>query len=370
MSKPVNRQPHSVPTDATSRRERPASPVVTTMREFARLAGVSRPTVSKYFSDPNSVRAPTRRRIEKALRTHYYRPNLLAANLKRKTSRMLGVLIPQINDPFFTELSRAIEKSAFEHGFFCIALSSHGTPQGERYALDSLLSMNVAGVIAAALGFASDLAAFERLRALVPLVMIDARSDLDEDFVGSDNRMGIALMVEYLARTGAQPVYFDMPHVNSNSLERLSAYRDAMTQQGLPARVVVDGSRYLGWDFERFGFNNALRLFDEATLSRGTILCANDRVAFGVLAAAYRRGVKVGRGSDAVLRVAGHDGQPLSQFAYPALTTIAQDVHRIGRVAVAALIDKISGKHVPPGQTLGNDLRDLLPVRLILRQSA
>ncbi len=336
------------------------------MAEFAALAGFSRPTVSRYFRDPQSVLPSTRRRIEQALETYSYRPNLLAANLNRRNTRILGVLVPNINDPFYTELIRNIEIEASGRGYFTIALSSHGEAQGERRAIERLLSMNVFGVVAAPLGFASDLEGFEQLGRRVPLVTVDARVPLDATFIGSDNQMGIRLVVDYLLRTGAQPVYFDMPHVNSNSLERREAYLGAMQREGLAPWVVADGSDDRGWDFERFGVEHGMAFMAaEGRRLRGrAIVCANDRIAFGVLSAAFKSGIRVGRRSESDLRVAGHDNQPLSEFTCPGLTTAAQDIPGIAQAAVAEVMTQAQGggSTTPVARTL--------EARLILRDSA
>ena len=81
------------------------------MEEFAAVSGISRPTVSKYFNDPDSVRASTREKIEKALQEHDYRPNIFAMNQNRKLTKNLGVVVPYLADPFFAEIARRIEDS-------------------------------------------------------------------------------------------------------------------------------------------------------------------------------------------------------------------------------------------------------------------
>lgn len=339
---------------------------VTTMEEFAAVAGISRPTASKYFNDPESVRPSTRQRIEQALSHYDYRPNFLAANLNRKSARILGVLMPHISDPYYTDLVRTIEADALAEGYFTIALSSHGDPAHEAYAIDCLLAMNVAGVVAAPLGFASDLDAFDRLRETVPVVLLDSRVDVDETFIGTDNRSGIGQVVEYLVETGDTPVYFDMPHVNANSLERREAYLEAMEQAGLEPRFVADGNNYIGWDFERVAYEQAATLIESGSIRSGAVVCANDRSAFGLLAAAYRLGLPVGRSPESVLRVAGHDNHHLSEYTCPALTTAAQDITGLGRAALQALFEKAGV--LTPSQQSSQDT--ILPARLIVRDSA
>ena len=96
------------------------------MEEFSAVSGISRPTVSKYFNDPTSVRRSPRDRIEQALRQYDFRPNLFAINQNRKSTKNIGVVVPHIVDPFFAEIVRLIEQRCIEAGYWAIVLSSHG----------------------------------------------------------------------------------------------------------------------------------------------------------------------------------------------------------------------------------------------------
>ena len=145
-------------------------------------------------------------------------------------------------------------------------------------------------------------------------------------------------MVDYLLRSGAPPSYFDMPAVNQNASERRQAYEASMLERG--AEPVIFDVPSLDWDFERLAFEEAMRLFKAGAPVGGTILCACDRVAFGVMAAACQMGISVGRLAD--LRVAGHDDHPLSQYACPSLTTVAQDVDRLATLSLERLMQGIA----------------------------
>src|SRR5205807_4966718 len=99
---------------------------IRTMEEFAEAAGLSRPTVSKYFDNPSSVRDVTRQRIEAALKRYDFRPNLFAVNLNRRRSKIIGVIVPDPVDPFYAALTRRIEVRASRAGFLAFVLSSEG----------------------------------------------------------------------------------------------------------------------------------------------------------------------------------------------------------------------------------------------------
>lgn len=87
------------------------------MEEFATVSGISRPTLSKYFNDPESVRLSTRERIEAALRRYDYRPNVYAINQNRKTTKNIGIVVPNLADPFFSEIGREVELACLAEGY-------------------------------------------------------------------------------------------------------------------------------------------------------------------------------------------------------------------------------------------------------------
>jgi DNA-binding LacI/PurR family transcriptional regulator len=342
---------------------------IKTMEDFSGFVGLSRPTVSKYFNDPASVRKKTRDAIEVALKKSGFRPNIFAVNLNRRRSNIIGVIIPNSTDPFYMALTRRIELIANEAGFLAFVLSSDGKAEMEDRAVRTLKSMNVAGAIIACLGVESHHRTLEELGQSVPLIYVDSPLDETSSFVGTNNRQSFGLIVDYLCRSGEPPCYFGMPHVNTNALTRESAYLEAMEQFRMtPAIVALTGIK--SWDFERFGFDEATRILTSGQgFPTRTVLCANDRVAFGVIAAAYQQGLKVGHGASCDLRIAGHDDHPLSRYACPPITTVAQNYNEIGRLAIELLLDKLGEEPVDTDSRYA-DGRILLNAQIMLRASA
>ena len=142
----------------------------------------------------------------------------------------------------------------------------------------------------------------------------------------------MGLIVDYLLRSGSPPCYFDMPQVNQNALERRRGYEAAMEEHGAEPRIYPLLNR--DWDFERVAFEEACRLLKTGASLDGTILCACDRIAFGVMAAVLRS--RACHRPAFRLRVAGHDDHPLSQYTCPSLTTVAQDVERLATMSIEA----------------------------------
>lgn len=342
------------------------------MEEFSALVGLSRPTVSKYFNDPTSVRKRTRETIEEALKKSGFQPNIFAVNLNRRRSNIIGIIIPNSADPFYMALTRRIELVAAEAGFLAFVLSSDGKPGREDRAIRTFQSMNVAGAIIAPLGLLARPSVLGQFNRSIPLVYVDSPLDDEAAFVGTDQRQSFGLIIDYLCRSGEPPAYLGMPDVNTNARTRLAIYLEAMEALNAEPHV-LPLPPVSTWDFERFAFEEAMRLFDRpAALPSRTILCGNDRIAFGVIAAAYQRGLRVGHGADCDVRVAGHDDHPLSQYACPPITTVAQNYNEIGRLATELLLQKLGEPPATEDRRGAGVLEDkiLLKSDLMLRRSA
>lgn len=339
-------------------------PKIRTMEELSARVGISRPTLSRYFQDAESVRPSTRQRIEAALEVVDYVPNFFATKMNRRTTGLIGVIVPYLNDLFFTSLIEAIETSALETEHMVITQNSRGDPDVEARAIQNLISMSADGVIMAPIGVASSLSAIARLKQHLPTVFIDSRFPeefQDVDFVGTNNNQSVSIIVDYLCRSGEPPVFLSMPRLNSNSLERESAYLQRMATHGFEAHVIPSGVAQHGWNFEEYAFRLMDECFSRGEYVRGTILCANDRLAIGAIRAAHlHRLFEQDSGGGKSVRIAGHDDHPLSAYVYPGLTTVAQNSTGIGSVAVKQLVDQIAdGRRSGAGvvQTFDAELR-------------
>ena len=323
-----------------------AKPRINTMEELSVAIGVSRPTLSRFFQDPSLIKANTVARIEEGLAQVEYVPNFFATRLNRKSTGMIGVIIPYLNDLFFTKLLEAVEFAAIEAGLTVITQCSHSDPAIEARAAETFMSMNVDGALVAPLGDHSDQAVHLRLKSRLPFVLMDSRPKTmpTVDFVGTNHVQATGLITEYLCRVGDPPVFLAMPRVNFNALEREAAYVAKMKELGHQPEIL--GTELLGenWHFEDHGQAVLDAEFARGHLVNRSILCANDRVAIGALRAASRHGLTPGRGAKGGLRIAGHDDYPLCPYLNPALTTVAQDTDAIGKKAVSRILQLIRGE--------------------------
>lgn len=335
------------------------------MEDFAAVIGISRPTVSKYFNDPSSVRKSTRAKIQAALEQYDYRPNIYAVNQNRRQTKNIGLVVPYLTDPFFAAIARIIEGLILEAGFTPLLLSSHAGPEQEVSNLENLRAIKPAGVLLAPLGRASRVEAVAEFAEHIPTVLFDANIDgVGEAFFGSDNGQSVGLIVEYLCRSGEAPTFFEMQHpVNPNAYKRRVAYEQAMKRLGHePTFVRVEGN---GWDFEQIGFQEGGRAIAEGRLPSKTVLCSNDRLAIGLLSAAYEAGVRVGIEPGDQMRIAGHDDHPFARYTCPSLTTISQDYTSIGKRSVDTILSIIDS-----GERLKQRDISMFEGRLVMRRSA
>ncbi|TIU07641.1 MAG: LacI family transcriptional regulator, partial [Mesorhizobium sp.] len=224
-----------------------------------------------------------------------------------------------------------------DEGYWPIVISSHGSRELEVEATRTILSLKVSGALIAPLGLRSDHRTLEKLTQAIPIVYFDTYLEGSTPFVGNNNAQSVSTIVEYLTRSGDAPVYFDIPHVNHNSPERVNSYVATMQRLGHEP-VIIGNTEDYTWDFERIGYEQMEKMLGNGGLPGKTILCANDRLAFGVMAAAYSQGRKVGRRGDCDLRVAAHDDHPLSRYTCPALTTMAQDFASMAGRSVETLL--------------------------------
>lgn len=333
------------------------------MEEFAAASGISRPTISKYFNDPESVRVSTRERIERALQEHDYRPNVFAMNQNRKLTKNIGIVVPYLADPFFAEIARAIEQRCIDAGYRPTLYSSHGDQKLEVEILDSLRSLKPTGVLLAPLGRGSNQAEVKAFCEDVPTVLFDSDiADVGLTFVGSDNPQFARLIVDYLCRTGEPPCFLEMKNpANPNANKRRQAYITAMEElDKTPNIVSVEGE---GWSFEEIGRQGGAKALADGAFVTNTVLCSNDRLAIGFLVACHEAGLRVGAGDDCAIRVAGMDDHPFSRFTCPPLTTIAQDYDSISRHAVETLFRAVENDEIPRKSILFEG-------KLVMRQSA
>ncbi|KQY19136.1 LacI family DNA-binding transcriptional regulator [Rhizobium sp. Root482] len=316
--------------------------VIRTMDDFSKACGISRPTLSKYFYDPESVRPSIRKKIETAQQAHDFNPSFYAVNMNREKTRNIGILVPVLSDPYYAEMVRQFESLCLEAGYWAVVMSSHGDAKLEVKAIQTLLSLRIAGAIVAPIGFQSDVETLRRLKENTPTVLFDASIGDLAPFVGSDNLQSTSLMTDYLCRTGSAPIFMGIPPVNENAHGRRQGYIQQMQKGGFEPRFMQDTTDT--WKFEAVGYQLMDEMISREDCRGLTIMCASDRLAFGAMSAAFRRGLRIGRDPEADIRIAGHDDHPLSRYMNPPLTTVAQNYDAIAAHSFSILLRAIKSE--------------------------
>jgi LacI family transcriptional regulator len=331
--------------------------VTTTIRDVASRAGVSTATVSRVLSGAARGRPATARRVLAAARDLEYRPSGIARSLKRHRTHTLGLIITDIQNPFYPELVRAVEDAARAVDHSVMLVNGAEDPERERRALEELAERWVDGIIIAA----SQMTARHTdwlAGATIPIVLVNSRvPDVPIPAILSDNRAGGRLAAEHLLGLGHRRIgYLTAPPQNAAVAERLAGARDALAAAGVdPAPMPVEQG-----DGHVAGGQAAMsRLLGRQPELTG-ILCHNDLTAIGAIRALKAAGCRV---PDQV-SVVGFDGIDLAEYVEPPLTTVVQQTTEMGRWAVERLV-RASGGGDPrgPGSTV------LLPVTLRRRGS-
>lgn len=324
-----------------------------TIRDVAREAGVSPATVSRHLNGNIELPAETAGRIDAASKRLGYRPNLLAKRLSLGSSETIGLVTPEIANPFFAALAAAAEDEARRAGFSILLSSTGGDLEMEAASIDRLAARHVDGLLVL-----TNRVDDGRLRDL-----IDGRTDvvlLDEDVPGAnvtrifvENEAGACDATRHLIAAGHRRIaHIGGPEQLLSAQERFAGFARAMAEAGL---AVADGMVRFG-AYERDFGRDATR----AILANGrptAVFTGSDYIAIGVLQELAANGLSV----PGDLSLASFDDMPFADLLSPPITTVRQPIEALGRLGIRTLLARIRGDDPPPIQRL--------PTELVIRKS-
>lgn len=299
------------------------------IKDIAKVAGVSHSTVSRALSDSPLVNAETKARIQSLAREMGYSPDARARSLVMGQTRTVGVVVTTITDPFVAEVVQGIESAAHDQGYNVLLCSSNAKPEREIAAVEMLRSKRVDGVIVTS----SRVGALylEHLQRIgVPIVLINSHRENGGRYtysVSVDNQHGGHLATSHLIRLGHRRIaYLSRPSDYRSNLERQAGYRQALAEAGIPfdPALVVPGSGRVD------AGERALPLLMELEELPSAVFCYNDLTAVGLLRAAREAGLSI----PGDLAVVGFDDILLASYVSPPLTTISQPKAHMGRLAL------------------------------------
>ncbi|EFM2062149.1 DNA-binding transcriptional regulator CytR [Escherichia coli] len=316
-----------------------------TMKDVALKAKVSTATVSRALMNPDKVSQATRNRVEKAAREVGYFPQPMGRNAKRNESRTILVIVPDICDPFFSEIIRGIEVTAASHGYLVLIGDCAHQNQQEKTFIDLIITKQIDGMLLLGSRLPFD-ASIEEQRNLPPMVMANEFApELELPTVHIDNLTAAFGAVNYLYEQGhkligciAGPEEMPLCHY------RLQGYVQALRRCG----IMVDPQYIARGDFSFEAGSKAMQQLLDLPQPPTAVFCHSDVMALGALSQAKRQGLKVPDD----LSIIGFDNIDLTQFCDPPLTTIAQPRYEIGREAMLLLLDQMQGQAVGSGSRL------------------
>ncbi|GII29045.1 substrate-binding domain-containing protein [Planotetraspora mira] len=322
----------------------------------AELAGVSATTVSHTLNGRRPVAESTRRRVLDAIERLGYRPNVLARGLRTSRSQTIGLVIPDITNPFYPALARGLQDVLGPAGYDEIISNTDGDRDLERAAIEQMIARQVDGLAFAVFHtHAEDL--LPAIEAGIPVVRLGGRLVQEGvDVVHSDDEGGAAEATRYLLARGYRRIGFVCgPQAEGPAAERVAGYRAALAEAGAPAdpRLVVHTH------FSRAGGQEGAAVLLDLSEPPDAVLCANDIMAIGALETAALRGLRVPDD----LAVMGFDDIEAAGLISPGLTTMANPAREIGQACARLLLDRLSGR--------AEGYREVvIPARFVRRQSA
>ncbi len=314
-----------------------APPASATIHDVARLASVSVATVSNALNGARPVAAATRARVLKAVEALGYAPHAAARSMRGGSSGLIGLIVADITNPFFTSLVQAVERAANAKGYAVLLCNSDEDHEREEQHLQLLRRQRVDGIILAATGHASTGRASALSQQRAPVVLVDRGfSEFGLDAVMLDNRRAAHEAARHILGFGHRRIaMISGPATLSTGADRLAGYREALLEAGVPfdARWVHDA----GFREER-AYDAACAML--AAPDRPTaIFAANNLIAIGVMRAIADKRLRC---PDDV-SVVSIDDFPWANAFRPRLTTVAQPVGAMGDAAVRMLMERIAG---------------------------
>lgn len=336
------------PEDATAWRSR-----VATISDVARAAGVSPATVSRVFNG-GRVTAERAERVRKAAAVLGFSPNRVARSLRTQRASVIGLLVPDVEDPFFASLARGVEDTALRGSLSVVLCNTDDDVEKERRYLDVALAEQMAGVIvAAASRTRTDLSGL--VARGMPVVAVDRRPRAAEvDAVTVDDRHGAEDATVHLLERGYERVAcIAGPAGTSTSEDRLAGYRSAMRDAGTSDEQIHDRTRH--GDFRVEGGHAAMRELLALPERPDAVFVANNLMALGALQALREADVE-----PPAFGVLSFGDLPWASLVRPPLTTVQLPSYDLGASAAELLQDRVAGSGKPLQTVV---LRTVLRVR-------
>ncbi len=294
--------------------------------EVADLAGVSLATVSRVINPGAKVSDKTRQKVLAAMKQLGYRPNSIAQSLATRSSNSVGVLVSELHGPFYGGMLSAIEETLRASGKFVLVAAGHSKEEQEREGIKFLISRNCDALIVHVEAL-PDKFLVEHNTSSTPIVVVNRKvRGLADRCFSLDNELGGYLAAQSLLRLKHKKIaYISGPLDFVDARQRLEGHKRALVEAGVAfdARLLYEG------DYHETGGTDALNRLFEKNIPFTAVICANDEMAAGAMAAAHDRGLRLPE----ELSIVGFDDAPISRYVYPKLSTVHYPIADMSRMA-------------------------------------
>lgn len=303
-----------------------------TIKQVADKAKVSTATVSRVLNEKGNVSEKTKRRVLSVIEEFNYKPNHVARMLFQGKSKMIALLVPDIMNPFFPELARAVEDVTNKHNYTLVLCNTDQNDQKELEYIRSLEQKSIDGIIIVSSSLSDKL--IKNIN--IPIIAVDRKFSDSLKSVTVNNYLGACEAVHHLLEIGCQKIaHITGPREIVTNKERLRGYLDSVSKKPwFSPDLIVDGEYDTSVSYKET--KDLLRKHPDID----GIFAGNDLMAVGALKATEHLGIRVPND----LSIIGFDGISMSETTTPSLSTMAQPIYEIGKKTAELLIDSITGK--------------------------
>lgn len=306
--------------------------------EIARIANVHPSTVSRALNGSSLVKEETRQKIQEIAQQYDYIPDAVAQSLNQGRTSVIGIIVPEISNSFYSRITDSIEQIMVQHGYNFIIGASRFDNETELRTIRTMMSRRVDALIVCAPNSNETITLLETIVKRVPVIICDTiRSSPLLDRVYVDNRQGIMAAVQYLKNNGITEIGCI---ADSTSLLRMDVFTEVLAECNLP---IIDEYLYCGDDTGvPCGYNGLFALSKRGTLP-SALFVARDHIAVGAMRAAIELNLDIPK----QLSIVGYDDLTLSSYMYKKLTTIHQPVESIGEHVAEILLSRLNNSKQP-----------------------
>jgi LacI family transcriptional regulator len=332
---------------------RTPAPKRATLEDVARVAGVGAMTVSRTINGHPYVSVETAKKVRTAIRQLGYRPNQAARMLTGQLSRSIGLIVPDLADPFFSVVSHAVQETARESGYLVWLAASNGDPAIEAAQVEQMTHHPVDGILLVPVD-----SKHKYLKAVAegatPVVAIDRPIEVAmSDSVGVENRAGARMAVKHLISHGYKRIVCLATNMHLQTIkERLIGYEECMREAKLPRLKVIRLTTQVD-------VKPALKELFESRTRPDALFSANNASTIWVIEALHDMKIEIGKH----VALVGFDDVTFYSLITPPVTTIRQPAPELGHMSARLLLQRIKGEFT------ASSVRTVLPVTLVVRES-